>query len=315
MSLLELEGISVRYFRSGEFFYGVRDVSLAVAEGETLALVGESGSGKSTLARAAVGLVPLAAGEIRFRGRPLARRGPRPVAMVFQDPLGSLDPRMPIGDAIAEVLAIHRLCERGERRQRVSELLRSVGLPPQAADVRPRELSGGQQQRAAIARALAAEPRVLILDEPVSALDVSIRAQILRLLADLQERLSIAYVFIAHDLAVARQLAQRVAVMYRGRLLEVAPAAEFFAQPLHPYSRALLEAVPSLHRPLAPPDVRTGHPPLTEGCVYAHRCLWADGPSFTEQPPLEQAGASRLVACHHWRHIPNPHAQLVGRAG
>jgi len=249
-ALLDFDDVSVAFARGASTVDAVKAVTLGVEDGETLALVGESGSGKSTLARTAVGLVRPDRGTVRYAGHEVARGVNRGVGMVFQDPLGSLDPRMSVGDAIVEVLALHRLRPRPERRARVRELLDSVGLPSESADARPRELSGGQQQRAAIARALAAEPALLILDEPVSALDVSVRAQVLRLLADLQSELGIAYLFIAHDLAVVRQLARRVAVMQRGELVEVADAAAFFAGPQHAYSRALLAAVPSIRRPL-----------------------------------------------------------------
>lgn len=315
MSLLELDSVSVRYFRDGSFFHAVRDVSLTVDEGQTLALVGESGSGKSSLARAIVGLVPTASGTIRLNGRPFPKRGQRPVAMVFQDPLGSLDPRMPIGAAIAEVLTIHRLLERGDRHRRVLELLSWVGLPPTVAELRPQRLSGGQQQRAAIARALAAEPRILILDEPVSALDVSIRAQILRLLGSLRERLDISYLFIAHDLTVVRQLAERIAVMYRGRMVEVAPAAAFFETQLHPYSKALVSAVPSLRRLLTSETLQSPPTPSAEGCVYAHRCASAEGQSFTVQPSLQAASTQRLIACHHWQRDAHAKHDLAGPTG
>jgi len=318
MSLLEFDSVSVRYFRDGAFFHAVRDLSLMVDEGETLALVGESGSGKSTLARAAVGLTPLSSGAIRVAGQPLPRRGRRPVGVVFQDPLGSLDPRMTIGAALEEVLAIHGLAQGPERPKRVADLLFQVGLATDTAHLRPKQLSGGQQQRAAIARAIAAEPRVLFLDEPVSALDVSIRAQILRLLADLRERLHITYVFIAHDLAVVRQLADRIAVMYRGRLVEVAPAGQFFADQLHPYSKALIEAVPSIRRPTLPRHQSQIVNPVStdDGCVYAHRCPWARSLSFSRHPTLEHTHGTRLVACHYWREIAaetNDVAQPTGR--
>jgi oligopeptide/dipeptide ABC transporter ATP-binding protein len=304
MSLLELTHVSVRYFRDGKFFQAVNDVSINVEEGETLALVGESGSGKTTLARAAVGLTPLSSGTITYAGEPLPRRGRRPVGVVFQDPLGSLDPRMTIGAAIDEVLTIHQLAQGHNRAKRVRELLSQVGLGSSAATLRPSQLSGGQQQRAAIARTLAAEPRVLFLDEPVSALDVSVRAQILRLLADLRARLRIAYVFIAHDLTVVSQLADRIAVMYSGRLVELAPTPAFFAEQLHPYSQSLIDSVPSIRHPsLPPPAPRTLTATSGEGCVYADRCPWAEGPSFSSQPRLENAPDTRLVACHHWRKI------------
>jgi ABC-type glutathione transport system ATPase component len=249
MSPLTLESVSVRYSRAGAHFDAVRDVSFSVAEGEVLALVGESGSGKSTLARAIVGLTPISMGSITFDDKPLPTRGRRPVGIVFQNPLGSLDARMSVEKALAEILQVHRLVPATQRRQRCHELLELVGLPQEVARLKPGSLSGGQQQRVSIARAMAAEPRILILDEPVSALDVSIRAQVLRLLDDLRSRLGIGLLFIGHDLAVVRQLADRVAVLYRGELVEMAPAEQFFASPEHEYSRLLLDSVPSLASP------------------------------------------------------------------
>jgi peptide/nickel transport system ATP-binding protein len=250
VSVLTLESVSVRYSRAGEHFDALHNVSLSVAEGEVLALVGESGSGKSTLARAVVGLTPISAGSITFDGRALPTRGRRPIGIVFQNPLGSLDARMSVEKALSEILQVHHLVSPSQRKQRCRELLDLVGLPPEVARLKPGTLSGGQQQRVSIARAMAAEPRILILDEPVSALDVSIRAQVLRLLDDLRTRLGIGLLFIGHDLAVVRQLADRVAVLYRGELVEVAPAEEFFASPRHEYSRVLLESVPSIALPI-----------------------------------------------------------------
>jgi oligopeptide/dipeptide ABC transporter ATP-binding protein len=305
VSGLEVKGASVRYVRDGAYFNALQDVSLSVPQGQTVALIGESGSGKSTLARAVVGLVPLRSGEVLFEGIPLPRRGRRPVGMVFQDPLGSLDPLMTVTAALREVLTVQKLRAAEEQADRVAELLSWVGLPPEAADLRPAQLSGGQQQRVAIARALASEPRALVLDEPVSALDVSVRAQILRLLHELRQRLDIALLFIGHDLAVVRQLADRIAVLYRGHLVEEAPAAEFFARPLHPYSQALLASVPSLRRPLSPPALRAGAETTAEGigCVYASRCPHAEGASFEAQPELVLAAPGHRVACHHWERL------------
>ncbi len=248
MSTLALDSVSVRYTRGGIHFQALSEISLSVSEGEVLALVGESGSGKSTLARAIVGLTPISSGTIRFDGNPLRFRGRRPVGIVFQDPLGSLDARMTVEKALTEVLRVHRLRPMSSQLARCLELLELVGLPPEVARLKPAALSGGQQQRVAIARALAAEPRILILDEPVSALDVSIRAQVLRLLSDLRTRLDIGLLFIGHDLAVMRQLADRVAVLYRGVLVEQAAAEAFFTLPDHPYSRELLASVPSIAR-------------------------------------------------------------------
>jgi ABC-type glutathione transport system ATPase component len=249
MSVLALESVSVRYSRAGVQFDAVHDISLSIAEGEVLALVGESGSGKSTLARAIVGLTPIDAGTVTFDGRPLPTHGRRPIGIVFQNPLGSLDARMTVEKAITEILQVHRLVPATQRRQRCRELLELVGLPPEVAPLKPGALSGGQQQRVSIARAMAGEPRILILDEPVSALDVSIRAQVLRLLDDLRSRLGIGLLFIGHDLAVVRQLADRVAVLYQGELVEVATAEDFFASPKHEYSQMLLDSVPSLTLP------------------------------------------------------------------
>jgi ABC-type glutathione transport system ATPase component len=247
MSELALTSVSVRYSRAGVHFDALRDVSLSVGEGEVLALVGESGSGKSTLARAVVGLLPISSGSITFDGRALPVRGRRPIGIVFQNPLGSLDTRMSVEKTLTEVLRVHHLVPITEQRQRCLELLELVGLSPEVARARPIALSGGQQQRVAIARAMAAEPRILILDEPVSALDVSIRAQVLRLLDDLRTRLGIGLLFIGHDLAVVRQLADRVAVLCRGELIELATAESFFVAPKHEYSRELLASVPTLH--------------------------------------------------------------------
>jgi ABC-type glutathione transport system ATPase component len=245
---LTLEAVCVQYSHAGVRFHALHDVSLSIGEGEVLALVGESGSGKSTLARAVVGLTPISSGSIQFDSRPLPSRGRRPVGIVFQDPLGSLDTRMTVEKALTEVLRVHRLVPASGQRDRCLELLELVGLPAEVASLKPGALSGGQQQRVAIARAMAAEPRILILDEPVSALDVSIRAQVLRLLSDLRTGLGIGLLFIGHDLAVVRQLADRVAVLYRGVLVEEADAQSFFASPRHEYSRELLASVPSISR-------------------------------------------------------------------
>jgi len=246
MSVLSVESVCVNFIRKGVGVAALSDVSLSVKKGEIVALIGESGSGKSTLARAIVGLLPVASGQIHIDGQPLPRRGRRPVAMVFQDPLGSLDPRFTGARAIREILRVHNLVERADEGDRMLELLDLVGLPADLVDSRPRYLSGGQQQRLAIARALASEPAFLILDEALSALDASVRAQVLRMLADLRTRLDIGMLFIGHDLALVRQLADRVAVLKNGVLVEVASADEFFAAPAHPYSRELLDAVPTL---------------------------------------------------------------------
>ncbi len=234
----------------------VDGVSIAVHEGETLGLVGESGSGKSTLARLLLRLERPTAGRVLFRGRDLAERGRRELRgfrreaqIVFQDPFGSLNPRLTVGAALREVLRVHGLARGAAARRRIDELLTLVGLDPGAALRYPHEFSGGQRQRIGVARALAVEPRLVVADEPVSALDVSVQAQVLNLLMDLQERLGLTYLFIAHDLAVVRQVSDRVVVMRAGRIVEEGAAARLFEAPEHPYTRSLLAAVPRLPAP------------------------------------------------------------------
>src|SRR5438034_5617709 len=219
--------------------------------GETFGLVGESGCGKSTVARCVLNLIRPTAGEVRFRGRNLSDRSPaemralrRDLQIIFQDPYSSLDPRMSIRASLLEPLEIHRIGTRREREARITELLERVGLGASALEKYPHEFSGGQRQRIGIARALATSPRLIVADEPVSALDLSIRAQVINLMLDLQRELSLTYVFIAHDLALVRQVCDRVAVMMRGRIVEQAPAEELFRNPLHPYTRRLLDAIP-----------------------------------------------------------------------
>lgn len=263
--LLEARGL-VKEFASptGDVIRAVDGVDFAVHRGETLALVGESGSGKSTTARMVLRLLPPTRGSVTYQllEEGSGRRHPvdilkmpprqlRPLRrhfqMVFQDPMASLNPRMSVGAALAEPLVIHRLARtRSERRERVAQLLDMVGLPPSAAAQYPHELSGGQKQRVGIARALATGPELIVADEPVSALDVSIRAQIINLLMDLQERLGLAYLFIAHDLALVRHISHRVAVMQTGRVVESGPTQEVFESPSHPYTRALLAAIPRI---------------------------------------------------------------------
>ncbi|KOV52607.1 peptide ABC transporter ATPase [Streptomyces sp. AS58] len=255
--VLELVGLR-KEFGTGEVNVAVDDVSLEVHEGETLALVGESGCGKTTLTRLLLKLMDPTAGSVRFDGRDLAtlstaemRGVRRQMQVVLQDPYSSMNPRMRISDIVAEPLVTHDPAARGRRararnRERVGELLEAVGLSAGIQDRYPHEFSGGQRQRVSIARALALEPRLLVLDEPTSALDVSVQATVLDLLADLQQRLGLTYVFVSHNLAVVRQVADRVAVMRRGRLVEVGDAATVFRTPEHPYTRQLLDAVPVL---------------------------------------------------------------------
>jgi oligopeptide transport system ATP-binding protein len=299
----------------------VDGVSLSLGRGETLGLVGESGCGKSTLGRVLLRLIEADSGVLYFEGRNLRTLGGKALRdlraemqMVFQDPYASLNPRMTIGDAIAEPLMLHGIGGSGERQARVAELLSVVGLRPQHARRYPHEFSGGQRQRIGIARALAARPKFVVCDEPVSALDVSIQAQIINLLQALKKRFGLSLLFIAHDLAVVRHVADRIAVMYLGKIVETAPGAELFAAPRHPYTRALLAAVPianpALKRerallmgevpsPLAPPP----------GCCFHTRCPFAQDRCRSEEPALVTDAAGRETACHFWPTLP-PFAPL-----
>ncbi len=286
----------------------VDGVSFQVATGETLALVGESGCGKSTTGRCLVGLLRPDAGTVAFEGRELsewrgrdARLLRQRVQMVFQDPFSSLNPRMTVGQTLAEPLWIHGLCERAELKNRVAELLDLVGLPTDFAGRHPHELSGGQRQRVVIARALSLEPRLIVADEPVSALDVSVQAQILNLLLDLQERLGVAYLFIAHNLQIVRRVAQRTAVMYLGRIVEYGPTEALFTNPRHPYTQALLSAVPEAN-PSRPrrQSLLTGDAPnpaaVPCGCRFHPRCVQVREECRYTDPALRPVGEQQ-AAC------------------
>ena len=290
----------------------VSDVSFTVARGETLGLVGESGSGKTTVGRCVLWLEEPTSGEIRYDGVPLAsmskgerRRLRRRMQIVWQDPFGSLNPRKKVADAIGEPIMVHGLASSAdERRERVDELLRRVGLRPAMANRYPFEFSGGQRQRIGIARALAVQPEFIVADEPVSALDVSIQAQLLNLMKDLQEELGLTYLFVAHDLSVVRNVSDRIAVMYLGKLMEVAEAEALTSNPLHPYSKALLSAVPipdaavertrertilegAIPSPAAPPS----------GCVFHTRCPSAIPECSQVVPPMREVAPNRWAAC------------------
>jgi len=295
---------------TGPRFRAVDGVDLVVRERETVGLVGESGSGKSTLGRLLVRLVDPDAGGIRFDGADLLavkaaplRRLRRQFQIVFQDPYASLNPRMRVGTLVREPLDIHRIgSTRADRREAAARLLEEVGLDRAAMDRFPHEFSGGQRQRIGIARAMACGPRFVVADEPVSALDASIQAQILNLLVDLRERHGLALLFIAHDLRIVRFVASRVAVMYLGRIVEEGPTAEVYARPLHPYTKALLEAVPR-RRPSDPPArILAGEPPSPvnppSGCRFRTRCPVAEAVCTSEDPPLRQVASGRRVACH-----------------
>jgi oligopeptide/dipeptide ABC transporter ATP-binding protein len=304
-------GLSTRLRRqAGDILKAVDGVSLGIAKGETVGLVGESGCGKTTFGRCLVRLYEPTSGEIRFQGEDMlahdaatTRRLRRHVQMIFQDPYSSLNPRMKVKDAIGEVLKVHKICPNNEVPDRVGELLSRVGLSPAMAERYPRQFSGGQRQRIGIARALAVNPEFIVADEAVSALDVSIQAQVLNLLAQLQEELGLTYLFIAHNLSVVRHISNRVAVMYLGKIVEVQSAESVFTDPLHPYTQALVRAIPKLD-----PDARDdraaieGDPPspidLPTGCRFHPRCPHAMNICREVEPFLAPQPGGRQVACH-----------------
>lgn len=322
MTVLEVTGLAKHYTtRTGPFsraqppVRAVDGVSFSVGAGETLALVGESGCGKSTTARLALRLIEPTSGTVRFEGRDITELGGvalrtlrRRMQIVFQDPFASLDPRMSVQNILAEPLVVHRIGNPASRRARVAALLELVGLAPYHAARYPHEFSGGQRQRIGIARALAVEPTLVVLDEPVSALDVSIQAQVVNLLADLQARLGLSYLFIAHDLAVVKHVADRVAVMYLGRIVEIGPKAQVFSDPRHPYTRVLLAAIP---RP--DPHIRLarqagGDVPspsqIPLGCRFHTRCAFVIDRCRTEDPALHPVQDQHLSACHRAAELP-----------
>ena len=327
MALLEVQNL-VKHFvadrslfgRPTAFIRAVDGVSFSVDAGKTLALVGESGCGKSTVSRLVLRLIEPDSGHISFAGRDLLaldakelRAFRRDAQIIFQDPYASLNPRMTVSQILTEPLALHDLVPPAGRRERVEELLRLVGLEPRFARRYPHEFSGGQRQRIAIARALAVEPKLIICDEPVSALDVSIRSQILNLLRDLQDRLGLAYIFVSHDLAVVKHIADRVAVMNFGRIVETADTQGLFASPRHPYSRALLSAIPvpqprARHsRMLLHGEVPSALAP-PPGCRFHTRCPYAIERCRGEPPQLLADAAGHATAWHRTNELPPPEA-------
>lgn len=312
MSLLELREVEVEYRRAGRSpVRAVAGATLSVDAGQVVGLVGETGCGKSTLARAAVGLLAPTAGSVWFEGRqvrPLGRRARSRVdarlQMVFQNPFSSLNPRRRVGDQIADAMAILGLVPASKRRARVSGLLEQVGLPPTAAQRFPHQYSGGQRQRIAIARALAAEPSVIVLDEPLSSLDASAQAQVANLLKGLARELQVGLLLISHDLAIVRHIADVVAVMYLGLVVETAPTRRLWTAPLHPYTEALIEAIPRADGSGWLPEGLPGevpdpaHPPA--GCRFHPRCPYAFDRCRTDSPLLVEIADSRRVAC--WLH-------------
>jgi oligopeptide/dipeptide ABC transporter ATP-binding protein len=295
----------------------VDDVALRIEPGETLGLVGESGCGKSTLGRLLIRLLAPTAGNVIFDGDDITRLRPaelrekrRSMQIIFQDPYGALNPRMSVEDIIMEPLLIHGARAGAETRRTVGAMLERVGLPARVRDRFPHEFSGGQRQRIGIARALVLRPRFVVCDEPVSALDVSVQAQIVNLLQDLQGELGLTYLFIAHDLGVVKHISTRVAVMYLGKIVEFADKHTLYANPLHPYTQALIAAVPAAHparrsrgrRERLTDDVPSAlHPP--SGCRFHTRCPWATEVCREEEPPLAEYPGGHVAACHHPRNV------------
>ena len=310
--LLSIRNLTVEYAVGGKSLFAVSDVSLHVDRGETLGLVGESGCGKSTLGRAVLQLRRPTSGKVVFDGTELTglegeamRLMRRRLQLIFQDPIASLNPRRCVGDIVAEPLIIAGVTDRSERERRVREVLTAVGLDADLVSGRlPHEFSGGQCQRISIARALILEPEFVICDEPVSALDVSIRAQILNLLEDMKRRYGLTLLFIAHDLAVVKAVSDRIAVMYLGKLCEVGPTEQLFARPAHPYTALLLEAIPVPDPTVKPAaNVAIGEPPSPlappSGCRFRTRCPRADGLCASTAPELREVAAGQFAACHH----------------
>jgi oligopeptide/dipeptide ABC transporter ATP-binding protein len=331
--LLDVCELKVEYAgrRNRPAVRAVDGVSFHLGTHETLGLVGESGSGKTTIGRAILGLTPVTDGRVMFDGADIThadarvrRRLSSTLQVVFQDPYGSLNPTRTVGQTLAEPVAARRTVPRDEVKRRVEEMLGRVGLAPDAGRRYPNAFSGGQRQRIAIARALMVQPRLVICDEPVSALDLSVQAQVLNLLKELQDSLELSYLFIAHDLHVVRHLSHRIVVLYRGQVMEEGPAELVYTRPSHPYTRALLDASPS-----PDPDVQwrrraqrvrpvrsESSSPTGDGCPFVDRCPYAILTCTTQRPHLEPTGSGASVACHRWDELPAyaPGEQTAGVA-
>ncbi len=315
--LLVIKGLK-KYFqlprglfsREAGWVRAVDGVTFSIYKGETLGLVGESGCGKSTLGRLILRLLEPTEGEVLFEGKDILRYDRknlrnlrRQMQIIFQDPFASLNPRMTVGSIIGEAFTIHKLASGKDRRERVCRLLKEVGLTADAVSRYPHEFSGGQRQRIGIARALAVLPKLIVADEPVSALDVSIQAQIINLMVELQERFELTYLFIAHDLRVVRHICDRVVVMYLGKIVEIAENEEIYTSPLHPYTQALLSAIPVSHpqskkkRIILEGDVPSPIEPIP-GCPFSSRCRYAEQICRAEPPLLKEVKKGHLLACH-----------------
>ena len=324
--LLRVENLSKTFEIGGGFMRkplllrALQDISFSLKRGETLGIVGESGCGKSTLGRCILQLLRPEEGRVLWLGRDLVkvhgeemRKLRRDLQIIFQDPLASLNPRMTVGEIVAEPLKTLRPdLNAAQRKERTRTMMEGVGLQPDMVDRYPHEFSGGQAQRIGIARSLITGPKLVVCDEPVSALDVSIQAQILNLLSEIKERLGLTLIFISHNLSVVRHVSDRVMVLYLGRIVELATGEDFYADPKHPYSRALLTAVPIADPKRARQrniDALSGEIPSPinppSGCTFRTRCRFAIGLCAEKRPPLESAGDGRLVACHRWREIDN----------
>ena len=322
--VLRVDDLTKHFRTPSGTVHALDSVTLEVAEGETLGLVGESGCGKSTLGKTLVRLYEPDSGHVELMGTDISHLSPaklrplrRQMQMIFQDPFASLNPRSTVSRILEEPMIVHGGTSRAERRARVAALMERVGLRPEHGARLPHEFSGGQRQRIGIARALALSPKLVICDEPVSALDVSVRAQVLNLLADLRDEMGLAFLFISHDLSVVRHVADRIAVMYLGRIVEVGPAADLWSGPLHPYTEALLSAVPSTvaerRRTRMPLDGDVPSPlDPPSGCRFRTRCPRATAVCAAEAPPMRRYAAGHLAACHH---VEGPAATLPATLG